>query len=277
MTPDEALLTLARATADAAAAELSGLCPGATTIGTPAVARHVESALDGVPAPSVAWSAASADGVAGTAVLLLSLEGAHRLAAILMGGAADAPVADGPLTDLEASTVGDAVAQVLGAAAAATGDLLGVDVRLEAIEPVATAELAGAFQDVAHATELPFALAGQPGRLVGLIPQTVATRLRGTLEVRRIPEPVTTGEGDDPARAALRQSLRTTRVRVSAEVGRKRLPVESLVGVPPGTIIELDRDADDPVDIYVNGRRFATGRLVLTDTAEWAVRVEQVL
>ncbi len=79
------------------------------------------------------------------------------------------------------------------------------------------------------------------------------------------------------AREALTASLRTTTVRVSAEVGRTRLPVESLVGVPAGTVIELDREADDPVDIYVNGRRYAVGRLVLTETAEWAVRVERVL
>jgi len=158
------------------------------------------------------------------------------------------------------------------------GEMLGIDAQLEEVQPAAHgAELAGVFQDVAHATEIPFTVAGQSGRLVGLIPQTVATRLRGTLEARRVLEPVTAGENHDPARAALRNSLRNTRVRVSAEVGRKHLPVESLVGVPAGTIIELDRDADDPVDIYVNGRRFATGRLVLTDTAEWAVRVEQVL
>lgn len=87
------------------------------------------------------------------------------------------------------------------------------------------------------------------------------------------------GDGplDGSARIALRHSLNTTRVRVSAEVGRTRLPVESLVGVPPGTIIELDRDAEDQIDIYVNGRRFAVGRLVLTDTSEWAVRIEAVL
>ncbi len=39
-------------------------------------------------------------------------------------------------------------------------------------------------------------------------------------------------------------------------------------------MIELDRDAGD---LYVNGRRFALGRLELTETGEWAVRVERVL
>lgn len=84
------------------------------------------------------------------------------------------------------------------------------------------------------------------------------------------------GAGDD-VRATLDLSLRATTVRVSAEVGRTRLPVERLVDVPAGTVIELDRDADDPIDLYVNGRPFALGRLELTPTGEWAVRVERLL
>jgi hypothetical protein len=41
-------------------------------------------------------------------------------------------------------------------------------------------------------------------------------------------------------------------------------------------VLELDRKADDPVDLYVNGLRFASGRLVLTDEGEWALRLEEV-
>jgi flagellar motor switch protein FliN/FliY len=48
------------------------------------------------------------------------------------------------------------------------------------------------------------------------------------------------------------------------------------VSLPDGGLIELDRGADEPVDVLVNGRRFATGRLVLVDD-EWAVRIEEVL
>jgi flagellar motor switch protein FliN len=47
-----------------------------------------------------------------------------------------------------------------------------------------------------------------------------------------------------------------------------------LVGLPPGAVLELDRRADDPVDIFVNGLRFATGRLIVVDGTEWAVRIE---
>jgi flagellar motor switch protein FliN/FliY len=49
------------------------------------------------------------------------------------------------------------------------------------------------------------------------------------------------------------------------------------VGLPSGAIVELDRQADDPIDLYVNGTLFATGRLVVVDDTDWAVRIEHVL
>jgi flagellar motor switch protein FliN len=70
--------------------------------------------------------------------------------------------------------------------------------------------------------------------------------------------------------------LRGVGLRVWAELGRARLPVGRAVGLGPGAVLELDRGVDDPVDLYVNGRRLALGRLLLTEDGEWAVRVESV-
>jgi flagellar motor switch protein FliN len=72
-------------------------------------------------------------------------------------------------------------------------------------------------------------------------------------------------------------SVRDIVVRVGAELGRATLPLSRAVGLAPGSVIELDRAADDPIDLYVNGRRFATGQLLLLDQAEWAIRIERVL
>ena len=49
-----------------------------------------------------------------------------------------------------------------------------------------------------------------------------------------------------------------------------------VVGLPHGAVVELDRAPDEPIDLFVNGRRFATGRLVVVD-GDWAVRIESVL
>ena len=100
--------------------------------------------------------------------------------------------------------------------------------------------------------------------------------MRGALDELGVvrPEDAATDEG---ARDALLGRMRSTRVRLSAEVGRTRLPIERLVDVPAGTVIELDREVQDPIDIYVNGHPFAVGRLVVNDAAEWAVRIERLL
>ena len=55
------------------------------------------------------------------------------------------------------------------------------------------------------------------------------------------------------------------------------MPSAEVVGLPPGAVVELNRQADEPIDLYVNGRRFATGRLVVVDGTDWAVRIEHVL
>jgi flagellar motor switch protein FliN len=64
-------------------------------------------------------------------------------------------------------------------------------------------------------------------------------------------------------------------LRVSAELGRARMPMANAVGLPNGAIVELDRSHDEPIDLYVNGLHFGTGRLLITD-GEWAVRIESV-
>jgi flagellar motor switch protein FliN len=72
-------------------------------------------------------------------------------------------------------------------------------------------------------------------------------------------------------------SLAGIPVRVWAELGRAQMPSAQVVGMPSGAVVELNRSADEPIDLYVNGRRFATGRLMVVDGTDWAVRIETVL
>src|SRR5262249_57046966 len=58
-------------------------------------------------------------------------------------------------------------------------------------------------------------------------------------------------------------ALRGVLVRVSAELGRARVPVSDVMNLPPGAIVELDRTPSEPIDILVNWRAFAQARLVL--------------
>ena len=70
-------------------------------------------------------------------------------------------------------------------------------------------------------------------------------------------------------------SLMDLTLRVWAEVGRTQMPAASVVGMAEGAIVDLDREPDEPADLYVNGRHFGTGRLILVD-GEWALRIESL-
>lgn len=54
-------------------------------------------------------------------------------------------------------------------------------------------------------------------------------------------------------------------VRVSVILGRARIPVASLMRMDIGTVVELDRQVGEAVDIYVNDRLVARGEIVLVE------------
>jgi flagellar motor switch protein FliN len=65
-------------------------------------------------------------------------------------------------------------------------------------------------------------------------------------------------------------------VRLWAELGRARLALGHAVALGTGAIVDLDKEPDDALDVFVNGRLFARGRLLLVD-GEWAIRLDQIV
>lgn len=63
---------------------------------------------------------------------------------------------------------------------------------------------------------------------------------------------------------------------VRIELGRTRMYVEDVLKLNDGAVVELDKLAGDPVDVYVNDRRVACGEvLVLNDM--FCVRINEVI
>lgn len=54
-------------------------------------------------------------------------------------------------------------------------------------------------------------------------------------------------------------------VRVSAVLGRSKLPISDLLKLSTGTVIELDRKVGEAIDIFVNNRLVARGEVVLVE------------
>jgi flagellar motor switch protein FliN len=81
------------------------------------------------------------------------------------------------------------------------------------------------------------------------------------------------GEGDSANPLSL---LRGVEMRVTAELGRTRLPVSHVLDLGPGSVVELDRVAGTPVDVLVNGTIIAHGEVVVVDE-EYGVRITEII
>lgn len=70
--------------------------------------------------------------------------------------------------------------------------------------------------------------------------------------------------------------LRDVELNVKIELGRSRMLVEDVLKLNEGAVVELDKLAGDPVDVFVNDRLVARGEvLVLNDN--FCVRVNEIV
>jgi flagellar motor switch protein FliN/FliY len=63
---------------------------------------------------------------------------------------------------------------------------------------------------------------------------------------------------------------------ISVEVGRAQMNLEDVLRLVPGSVIALDKKAEDPVDLRVNGKLVARGEVVLVDDA-YGLRITQIV
>lgn len=54
-------------------------------------------------------------------------------------------------------------------------------------------------------------------------------------------------------------------VRLSLEIGRAQITIRELLKLAPGSVVELERPAGDPLDVLVNNRLVAHGEVVMVN------------
>ena len=159
--------------------------------------------------------------------------------------------------------------------------MLGTEVEIGTPETktfTAADAIADAYPQTPHAVRVAISVCGEPARLVQLVPNAFVVRMTSALdELGADSAPCLTPAPAGPRAPRREPSLAGIPVRVWAELGRARMPSAQIVGLPSGAVVELDKQADDAIDLYVNGTHFATGRLVVVDGTDWAVRIEHVL
>jgi flagellar motor switch protein FliN/FliY len=79
------------------------------------------------------------------------------------------------------------------------------------------------------------------------------------------------GKGGGPI-----EMLKDVDLNVKIELGRTRMLIEDVLRLAEGSVVELDKLAGDPVDVYVNDQLVARGEvLVLNDN--FCVRINEIV
>ncbi|MGJ8669709.1 MAG: flagellar motor switch protein FliN [Oceanococcus sp.] len=85
------------------------------------------------------------------------------------------------------------------------------------------------------------------------------------------------GEGDAAGEPEINLDLiLDVPVTLSMEVGHAKVPIRNLLQLNQGSVVELDRTAGEPLDVYVNGTLIAHGEVVVVND-KFGVRLLDVV
>lgn len=213
-------------------------------------------------------------GLPGEICLLARKETAARLSGLMMGGDGNAPFKD---EDIDA--LNEFGNQFMGALCTALGARHGTTVSPAQAQTAAFSPDAPPFDlGGAAVVDADLTLEGAPGALFRLLlSPALAARLSGAGGSSHaspgIPDNPLSGLGGFDTSLARNieesppniQMLLDINLNVTIELGRTRLSIRRILELGPGSIIELDRLAGEPVDLLVNDKVVAKGEVVVVD------------
>ncbi len=250
---------------------LSTVLSRRVTVKLTAVTASTGAALRSEPLPWVVAEVTYQRGLRGTHWLVLPSKSALALTRALVG--------DPEEPDIRAEAMQEALNQVLAAAGPTLMPLLGRGVSY-APSTARLIETADAMPDALASGTFWLARArtsadGDVESDVWLtIPDDVAR------EIARAGAPRVEAPAAPEARAAepptrLDMILDVT-LPVTVELGRARMQIHEILKLAPGSVIELDKSAGDPVELFINDRPIAKGEVVVIDE-NFGVRLTSIV
>ncbi len=81
---------------------------------------------------------------------------------------------------------------------------------------------------------------------------------------------------DAPTSAPRFDLLLDVPLEVTVQLGRTRMTIQDLLGLSPGSVVELDKVAGEPLDIVVNDRLIARGEAVVVND-KFGIRITDII
>jgi flagellar motor switch protein FliN len=244
--------------------------------------------------------------VQGKSIVIMSEENAMKLAAQMTGGGAGSDFGD-----LEESAFSEAIQSVFSSANTSMANKFGGEIQLDPPEIVTRPANLGDLMPESAERSILLTYNMESGAVNGPIYQIIPRNLLGSIINASSAGPAAPGEGADdrtpiqaktppimaaPAQfapvagqsmdmqAAVAPSVDISNLdlildislEVTVELGRTHRKIRDVLELGPGSVIELDRLANEPVDILVNDKLFAKGEVVVIDE-NFGVRITDIL
>jgi flagellar motor switch protein FliN/FliY len=107
------------------------------------------------------------------------------------------------------------------------------------------------------------------------VPEKPDLENQGAPRETRRPEYAPVTDTSVPGRNRSLNRFLDVSVTLSAELGRVTIPIGELVELGEGSVVELKRSVNSPVNLMAQGQRVATGEVVVIDDC-FAVRIKSV-
>jgi len=91
-----------------------------------------------------------------------------------------------------------------------------------------------------------------------------------------MPQGAVITETSQPAKSSNIDLLMDINLRVVVELARTQMQLRQVMDLQDGSVVELDRLAGDPVDVYINDRLFAKAEVIVVDD-NFGIRITELI
>jgi len=229
----------------------------------------------------------------GAVALLLTVQDAARLASLVLSGTA---LAKDVLDDGDISSLKEIVDPCMGGGVSNLQEKFGVEVELTDLQVSSgsavdlMSRFGGAFTAAVFAYSVPpdidghgaILLADSLERLVpgaSAAPQPAAggpaSGLPSSQETTMTMSPNSESRPVEPLPANMDMIL-DIRLMATARLGRIEMPISDILALGPGSIFEVGRAVDDPIDLLINDKLIARGDVVVVDE-KFGIRITEIV
>lgn len=119
------------------------------------------------------------------------------------------------------------------------------------------------------------ALASAPEPAPAPAPAPAAPAAPSTPAGERVFQPLQSHAGSEIAKGDIDRVLDVP-VQLTAELGRTRITIKSLLQLSQGSVVELDGLAGQPMDVFINGYLIAQGEVVVVND-KFGIRLTDII